>query len=176
VGVSGGHRHTNSAIELRWATTTHTILPDGLDGALFDSFIASKASKVVARKIKHLLPGADELGSGSVWSRDDWYRCEIILFFCRERSTQRFWCPFIHELVDFLKADGVSDGVRRIFAKKKRLQTYLLGELDKMLFASVCASTRLQKNANGEKGQEDFEDGATGIVLVGRFYIAGDYM
>ncbi len=83
----GGHRHTNSAVEPRRTTTTHTIFPEGLDGALLDRFVASKASKVVASKIKHLLPGVNELGSGSVWSRDYWNRCEIILFFGRERST-----------------------------------------------------------------------------------------
>jgi hypothetical protein len=34
----------------------------------------------------------------------------------------------------------------------------------------------LKKGANCEEGEEDFEDGATWIVLVGRFHIAGDYM
>jgi len=31
----------------------------------------------------------------------------------------------------------------------------------------------LKEGANGEKGEEDFEDGSTGIVLVGGFDIAG---
>lgn len=63
----------------------------------------------------------------------------------------------------------------RVDEKKKR-QTCLLGKLDEVFFAIICASTRLQKGADGEEGKEDFEDGATGIVLVGRFHIAGDDM
>ena len=86
MGASGKHRHTNSVIELRWTTTTHTIFLDGLDSALFDSFIPSKASKVVASKIKHLLASCREISTitvnrmdslqrkvyGAVWNRVKW--------------------------------------------------------------------------------------------------------
>ena len=74
MGVSGKHRHTNSVIELRWTTTIHTIFPDGLDGALFDSFIPSKASKVVASKIKHLLAGCREISTITVSRMDSLQR------------------------------------------------------------------------------------------------------
>jgi hypothetical protein len=60
--------------------------------------------------------------------------------------------------------------------KIKRGQTCLFGELDKVLLAIVCASTRLQKGTNGEEGQKDFEDSTTGVILVGRLDIAGNYM
>ena len=42
-----------------------------------------------------------------------------------------------------------------------------------MIFAIVCASAGLKEGANGEKGEKDFEDGSTGIVLVGGFDVAG---
>jgi len=45
-----------------------------------------------------------------------------------------------------------------------------------VLFAVVCAGTGLKKGANGEKGQEDFEYSATGIVLVGRLDVASNDM
>jgi len=45
-----------------------------------------------------------------------------------------------------------------------------------VLFTVVCAGTGLKKVANGEEGQEDFEDCATGVVLVGRLDIASDNM
>ena len=80
-------RHTNSAIKPRWTTTTDAIFTEGLDGAFFNGFVASKAGKIVASKIEHLLPGVDELGSGSVGSRDHWNRCEIHLLFSREWNT-----------------------------------------------------------------------------------------
>jgi len=54
--------------------------------------------------------------------------------------------------------------------------TDLFRKLNKVLFTVVCASTGLKKGANGKEGQEDFEDCATGIVLVGRLDIASDDM
>jgi len=60
----------------------------------------------------------------------------------------------------------MSDGMLRNRVKKKG-RTYLVRKLDKVLFTIVCASTRLQKGANGKEGKEDFEDGATWVVLVG---------
>ena len=46
-----------------------------------------------------------------------------------------------------------------------------------MCFATIIgASTRLQKDANGEEGEENFEDGAAGVVLMGIFNISGDDM
>jgi hypothetical protein len=45
-----------------------------------------------------------------------------------------------------------------------------------MLFAIVRASAGLKEGANGEEGEEDFKDGATGVVLVGGLDIAGDDM
>ena len=47
--------YTDGPVERRWSTTTYTVLPEGLDGALFDSFVARKAGKIVAREIEHLL-------------------------------------------------------------------------------------------------------------------------
>jgi hypothetical protein len=62
----------------------------------------------------------------------------------------------------------------RIDVKKKK--TCLFRKLDEVLFAIVGTSTRLQKGTNGEEGKKDFKDGATGIILVGGFYVAGDDM
>jgi len=45
-----------------------------------------------------------------------------------------------------------------------------------MFFGTVCTSTRLKKGTNGKESKEDFEEGATWIVLMGRFYIAGNDM
>ena len=55
-------------------------------------------------------------------------------------------------------------------------QTDLFRKMDKMLFAGICAGTGLEKGANGEEGQEDFEDCTTWVVLVGRLDIASDDM
>ena len=72
--VLGKHRHTNSVIELRWTTTTHTIFLDGLNSVLFNSFIPSKASKVVASKIKHLLASCCEISTITVNRMDSLQR------------------------------------------------------------------------------------------------------
>ena len=45
-----------------------------------------------------------------------------------------------------------------------------------MFFAIICTSSGLELGTNGEEGQEDFEDGATWVVLVGGFDVAGDDM
>ena len=34
----------------------------------------------------------------------------------------------------------------------------------------------MKEGANGEEGEEDFKDGATGVVLVGGLDVAGDDM
>ena len=44
----------------------------------------------------------------------------------------------------------------------------------KSFFGVVCADTRLKKVANGEEGQEDFEDSTTRVVLMGRLDVASD--
>ncbi len=51
--------------------------------------------------------------------------------------------------------------------------TDLFRKPNKVLFTVVCARG-LKKGANGKEGQQDFEDCATGIVLVGRLDIASD--
>ena len=45
-----------------------------------------------------------------------------------------------------------------------------------MFFSIVCASAGLKQSANGEEGEEDFEDRATWVVLMGRFDVASDDM
>jgi hypothetical protein len=45
-----------------------------------------------------------------------------------------------------------------------------------MFFTVVCAGARLKKSANGEESKENFQDGATGIVLMRRFDVASDDM
>ena len=65
-------RDTDSSVESRWSTTTYTVLPEGLDGAFFNGFVARKAGKVVAREVEHLLAGIDEFGPWSVRSRNHW--------------------------------------------------------------------------------------------------------
>ena len=72
--VSGGERErdTDGPVETRGSTTTHTVLPEGLNGALFDSFVSRKASKIVAGEIEHLLAGIDEFGPWSIRSRNNW--------------------------------------------------------------------------------------------------------
>ena len=45
-----------------------------------------------------------------------------------------------------------------------------------MLFAIVGASARLEQCANGEEGEEDFEECATRVILMGGFDVASDDM
>ena len=41
-----------------------------------------------------------------------------------------------------------------------------------LLFTVVCVGAGLKKGANGEEGQEESEDCATGVVLVEKLHIA----
>ena len=63
---------TDGPVETRWSTTTYTVLPEGLDGTVFDSFVARKAGEVVAREIEHLLAGIDEFGPWTIRTRNHW--------------------------------------------------------------------------------------------------------
>ena len=58
--------------------------------------------------------------------------------------------------------------------REKTRQTRLFRKLNKVLFAIVCASARLEQCANGEEGEKDFEECATRVVLMGRFDVASD--
>ena len=80
-------RRTDGAVKARWTTAAYTIFPEGLDGTLFDSFVARKACKVVAGEIKYLLASIDEFGPGSVRSRDHWDGRKIRLFFGSKWGT-----------------------------------------------------------------------------------------
>jgi hypothetical protein len=44
--------------------------------------------------------------------------------------------------------------------------------MNEVLFAVICAGAGLKKGPNGEECQENFEDSATRVVLVGRLYVA----
>ena len=52
----------------------------------------------------------------------------------------------------------------------------LFRKLNEVFFGVICAGTRLKKGANGEEGQEDLEDCAAMVVLVGRLDVAGVYL
>ena len=85
------------------------------------------------------------------------------------RGTQGFWCPFIHELVDLLsRRTWVS-----VCQRRATQRTDLLRKLNKVLFTVVCTGTGL-KDANGEVGQQDFEDSVTRVILVGRLDLASN--
>ena len=48
--------------------------------------------------------------------------------------------------------------------------------MNEMFLSVICAGAGLKKGANGKKCQENFEDRAAWVVLVGRFYVACDYI
>jgi hypothetical protein len=69
--LMGINIYTDGPIETRGSTTTHTVLPECLDGALFDGFVARKTSKIVAGEIEHLLAGIGEFWPWSIRSRNN---------------------------------------------------------------------------------------------------------
>jgi len=81
-----GNRHTDGPVKTRRATATYTVFPEGLDGTLFDSFVARKACKVETGEIEDLLASV-EFGPGSIRPRDHWDRRKIRLLFRREWNT-----------------------------------------------------------------------------------------
>ena len=137
-------RRTNSAVVSRRYTATDAIFPEGLYRALFDDFVASKAREVVTGKIENQLARAGEVRPGYFCTGNNGYRRKIDLFFGSEWGTQGLWFPFIHEFVDHLSNGGQCDDVG-IY------QIDLFSKLNKVLFAVVCACTRLKMGANGEE-------------------------
>ena len=94
--------HIDRPVETRWAATSETVFPQSFSRLLFYVFVASETGEVEAGEVHYSLSGTNELGLGTSWTRDDRNRGKVQgLSFCK-RLFERFWNPFINELVDFL--------------------------------------------------------------------------
>ena len=93
------------AVEPGRTAAAETILADDLNSALLDGFVALQTGEVVAGHVDDGL-AVGELGLGAGGAGDNGDGGEVCALAGRELGSERFWRPFVDEVLDFLQMRG----------------------------------------------------------------------
>ena len=86
-----------------WGTAASKSVPhQRVDGTLLNGLIASQTGEVVAGEVEDRF-AVREFGLGTGGTSNDRNSSEVRLLPGVQLCSQRLWCPFVHEVVDFLR-------------------------------------------------------------------------